>query len=366
MVDARLTKLAKVLVNYSLKLKKGDFFVIEGNVESRPLAVEVYKEAIAVGANPLIVPIYEECKEIMLRNGSDEQISYSNPLNVELMKKADALLTIWAEVNTKALTTVDPSKLNLFAKGRKESMNIYFERTANGSLRWCGTQYPTQASAMDADMSLFEYEDFVFNSGYLNEAEPAKEWERIHNEQQRLVDYLNTKKIIEVKSKDTHLTFSTEGRKWINCDGTVNFPDGEVFTSPVENSMNGHVRFTYPAIYMNREVIDVELTFKNGRVVSAKAKKDEAFLNEILKSDEGASCVGEFAIGTNYNIKQFTKNTLFDEKIGGTIHIAVGSSIGEAGGVNKSAIHWDMICDMHEGEIYADGELFYKNGKWII
>lgn len=366
MIDARLAKLAKVLVNYSLKVKKGELFIIEGNVQSEPLALAVYKEALAAGANPFIMPIYEESRELLLRHGSDEQISYSNPVSVEMMKRADALLSIWAEVNTKALTTVDPSKMNLFAKGRREALDIYHERTAKGTLRWCGTQYPTQASAMDADMSLAEYEDFVFNSGYMNSPDPAKEWERIHNEQQRLVDYLNTKKTIEVISKATHLTFSTEGRKWINCDGTVNFPDGEVFTSPVENSMNGHVRFTYPAIYMNREVLDVELTFENGRVMSAKAKKDEAFLNEMLKSDEGAGIVGEFAIGTNYNIKQFTKNTLFDEKIGGTIHIAVGASVGEAGGINKSSIHWDMICDMHEGEIYADGELFYKDGKWII
>ncbi len=366
MLDARIIKLAKVLVNYSLKVKKGDLFVINGNTYAQSLALEVYKEALAVGANPVLTPIYEDFKELLLRHGTDEQIAFSNPLNIELMKKADVLLDIWAEGNTKSLTSVDPAKLNLYAKGRRAMLDIFHERTENGTLRWCGTQYPTYASAMDANMSLTEYEDFLFSSCYIDSAEPAKEWERIHTEQQRLVDYLNRKNTIEVKSKDTQLIFSTEGRKWINCDGTLNFPDGEVFTSPVENSMNGHVRFSYPAIYMNREVVDVELTFKNGRVVSAKAEKDEAFLNEILKTDEGASGVGEFAIGTNYNIKQFTKNTLFDEKIGGTIHIAVGASIGEAGGKNKSSIHWDMICDMSEGEIFADGELFYKDGKWII
>ncbi len=366
MVDPRIAKLAKVLVNYSLKLKKGDLFVIEGYTICEPLALEVYKEALAAGANPILMPIFEEFKEILLRNGSEEQIAYSNPITLETMKKADALLTIWAETNTKSLTSIDPIKLNLMAKGRKQIMEVFHERLEKGEMRWCGTQYPTYASAMDANMSLAEYEEFVFGSGYMDSVDPTKEWLRIHDEQQRLVDYLNTKKKIKVKSKDTHLTFSTEGRKWENCDGTVNFPDGEVFTSPVEDSMNGHVRFSYPAIYMNREVEDVELTFENGRVVSAKAKKDEAFLNEILKTDDGAKAVGEFAIGTNYNIKQFTKNTLFDEKIGGTIHIAVGASVGETGGKNKSAIHWDMICDMHEGEIYADGELFYKDGKWII
>ncbi|MGE5632235.1 MAG: aminopeptidase [Caulobacteraceae bacterium] len=366
MVDARLVKLAKVLVNYSLKLKKGDLFVIEGNTFSGPLALEVYKEALAAGANPVIVPGYEDQKELLLRHGSDEQIAFSEPFSIEIMKRADALLTIWAEGNTKALTSVDPAKLNLFAKGRRAALDIYHERTAKGEMRWCGTQYPTYASAMDANMSLSEYEDFVFGSGYMDSPDPEKEWKRIHNEQQRLVDYLNNKKKIEVKSKNAQLTFNMEGRKWINCDGTVNFPDGEVYTSPVEDSMNGYVRFTYPAVYMNREVEDVELTFKNGRVISAKAKKDEAFLNKILKTDEGASGVGEFAIGTNYNIKQFTKNTLFDEKIGGTLHIAVGAGIGEAGGLNKSSIHWDMICDMSDGEIYADGEVFYKNGKWVI
>ncbi|MHB1394241.1 MAG: aminopeptidase [Clostridia bacterium] len=366
MVDARLTKLAKVLVNYSLKLKKGYLLVIESNTQCEPLAIEVYKEALAAGANPILTPVFEAYKEVLLRNGSEEQIMFSNPFTLEMVKRADAMLTIWAEINTKSLTSIDPIKLNLVSKSRKQMMDIFHERLEKGEMRWCGTQYPTYASAMDANMSLTEYEDFVFSSGYMDSAEPAKEWERIHNEQQRLVDYLNNKKTIEVKSKDTQLTFSTEGRKWINCDGTVNFPDGEVFTSPVENSINGHVRFSYPAIYMNREVEDVELTFENGRVVSAKAKKDEVFLNEILKTDEGAKAVGEFAIGTNYNIKQFTKNTLLDEKIGGTIHIAVGAGIGEAGGKNKSSIHWDMICDMSEGEIYADGVLFYKDGKWII
>lgn len=366
MVDARLTKLAKVLVNYSLKLKKGELFIIEGNTLCEPLALEVYKEALAAGANPILMPIWEPYKEMLLKNGSREQIEYCNPFNLEVVKRADAKLNILAEANTRSLASIDPVKLNFMLKGRKQISKIFHERIEKGEMRWCGTQYPTYASAMDANMSLSEYEDFIFSSCCIDSAEPAKEWERIHNEQQRLVDYLNSKSKIEVKSKDTQLTFSLEGRKWVNCDGTVNLPDGEVFTSPVENSMNGHVRFSYPAIFMNREVEDVELTFENGRVVSAKAKKDEAFLNEILNTDEGAKAVGEFAVGTNYNINRFTKNTLFDEKIGGTIHMAVGASVGKTGGKNKSAIHWDMICDMHDGEIYADGELFYKNGRWII
>lgn len=366
MVDARLTKLAKVLVNYSLKLKKGDLFVIEGSIYGQLLALEVFKEALAAGANPVLMPTFEDYKELLLRHGSDEQIAFPEPFGIEVMKRADALLTIWAEGNTKSLTSFNPEKMNLLAKRRSIALSIYNERSGNGSLRWCGTQFPTYASAMDANMSIIEYEDFIFNSGYLNSPEPAKEWERIHNEQQRLADFLYDKKTITLNSKDTQLTFNVGGRKWINCDGRVNFPDGEVFTSPVEDSMNGYIRFSYPAVYMNREVEDVQLTFENGKIISATAKKDEAFLNEILKTDEGANKAGEFAIGTNYNIKKFTKNILFDEKIGGTIHIAVGAGIREAGGTNKSSIHWDMICDMSEGEIRSDGILFYKNGKWII
>lgn len=366
MPDARIVKLAKVLVNYCLNLKQEDLFVIEGNTFCEPLALEVYREALAAGANPVLMPRFKDSKELLLKYGTDEQISFSEPFGIEIMRRADAILTIWADDNTKSLTSADPAKLNLFSKGRGAAMDIYHDRTRNRKLRWCGTLYPTGAYAMDANMSLTEYEDFVFGSCYIDSPEPSLEWERIHNEQQRLVNFLNSKKIIELKSLDTQLTLSTEGRKWINCDGKMNFPDGEVYTSPVEDSMNGHIRFSYPAIYMNREVEDVRLTFEKGRVVSASANKDEAFLHEILKTDEGASRVGEFAVGTNYNIRKFTKNILFDEKIGGTIHIAVGASIGETGGKNKSSIHWDMICDMNEGEIYADGILFYKNGKWVI
>lgn len=371
MVDKRLNKLAKVLVNYSLRLKKGDFFLIDSHTVSEPLVKEVFKEALLVGANPIITPLnahpYEECNEILLKYGSDEQISFVNPASRLLVDKIDAFLTIWGDLNTKSLNNIDPAKMKLRSKARKEVQETYMRRMGDGSLRWCGTQYPTYAAAMDADMSLSEYEEFVFSAGYINTDDPESEWKRIHEHQQKYVDFLNGKSKIEVKAKDTHLTIDVSGREWINCDGRVNFPDGEVFTSPVENSINGHIRFSYPAIYMEREVEDVTLEFKDGVVVSAKAKKGEDFLNEILHTDEGASRVGEFAIGTNYNITKFTKNMLFDEKIGGTIHMAVGASIMEAGGKNVSAIHWDMLCDMKDGgEIYADGELFYKDGKFLI
>ncbi|MDF2520846.1 MAG: peptidase [Clostridia bacterium] len=241
------------------------------------------------------------------------------------------------------------------------------QKIGSGELNWCGTQYPTNSAAMDANMSLWEYEEFLFEACHLNSADPVAEWMKVHDEQERIVQILDTKKHLEFKSKDTQLTLDVEGRKWVNCDGKVNFPDGEIYTSPIENSVNGHIRFSYPAIHMGNEVEDIVLTFKDGKVVDAKAAKGEEFLKKMLASDEGASRVGEIAIGTNYKIPKFTKNILFDEKLGGTIHLAVGASLPEAGGQNQSGLHWDMICNMKDGgEIYGDGELIYKDGKFVI
>jgi aminopeptidase len=367
MVDSRITKFAKVLVNYSLRLKKGDFFIIEGSMVSEQLLKEVYKEALLVGAHPFINVNIEGTTEIMLKLGSDEQISYIDPLEKVFFQNTQAILTVQGSSNTKNLINIDPAKLSLRSKSRNELFMGMLHRMESKELNWCGTQFPTHSAAMDANMSLWEYEDFLFEACHLNSDDPVSEWKKVHDEQQRLVDILNTKSHFEFRSKDTHLTLSVEGRNWVNCDGQINFPDGEIFTSPVENSINGHIRFTYPAIHMANEVEDVVLTFKDGKVVNAAAKKGEEFLKEILATDEGASMVGEIAIGTNYNIKKFTKNILFDEKLGGTIHLAVGASLPETGGVNQSAIHWDMICDMKVGgEIYADGELIYKDGKFII
>lgn len=367
MVDSRISKFAKVLVNYCLRLEKGDFLVVEGSTIAEPLLKEVYKEALLAGAHPLIYASLEGISEIMYKLGCDEQISYISPVEKAVFDNAKALLTVWGNSNTKDLINVDPAKLSLRSKSRSVLFTTMLNRIANKEMKWCGTQYPTNSAAMDANMSLWEYEDFLFEACRLNSDDPVAEWQKLHDEQQRLIDILDTKKHLEFKSKDTYLTLDVTGRKWVNCDGLENFPDGEIFTSPIENSVNGHVRFTYPAVHMGNEVEDIVLIFKDGKVVNATAKKGEEFLKKMLATDEGASMVGEIAIGTNYNITKFTKNILFDEKIGGTIHLAVGASLPEAGGLNQSAIHWDMICDMKDGgEIYADGELIYKDGKFVI
>jgi aminopeptidase len=367
MKDNRIEKMAKVLVNYSLNLQKGEVFAISANTISEPLMLAMYKEALLAGANPIMAPIIGEASELLLKYGSDEQLAYVNPVEKLVFENFDAMLTVWGEQNTKSLSNIDPSRMSKRSKARTGVMKTYMDRMGNGTFKWCGTQFPTYSAAMDADMSLLEYEEFVFDACFLNHEDPVAEWKKFHDIQEKYVEYLNTKSHFEVKSKDSHITFSTEGRKWVNCDGRINFPDGEIYTSPIEDSINGVVRFSFPAIYMGREVEDVELTFKDGKVVKATAKKGEDFLHSVLDTDAGARMVGEFAIGTNNNIKKFTKNILFDEKLGGTIHIAIGGGFPEIGGKNESAIHWDLICDMKDGgEIYADGELFYKEGKFII
>jgi aminopeptidase len=240
-------------------------------------------------------------------------------------------------------------------------------RSAEGSLRWVGAQYPCPAYAQDADMSLRDYEIFVYSATFADRDDPVAEWQKVHDDQQRIVDWFRGKEMLTVKSPNADLSLSIEGRTFINSDGKKNMPSGEVFTGPVEDSANGWVNFTYPAIRGGREVEGVRLEFENGKVVKATAEKNEAYLLSQLEADEGAKYLGEFAIGTNYGIQQFTKSILFDEKIGGSFHMAVGAGYPETGSVNKSSIHWDFICDVREdSEIRVDGELLYKDGQFQI
>jgi aminopeptidase len=274
---------------------------------------------------------------------------------------------IWTDANTKQLTNADPAKQSRRAVARRPLFERLLERAAKKELRWSGTIHPTQAFAQDAEMSLREFEDFVYKASLVHEPDPISAWKKVSKEQQRVTDWLNKARQIHVVGSDTDLKLEVIGRNWINCDGHENFPDGEIFTGPIEESMNGHIRYTYPACLHGREVEDVQLQFKDGKVVKAAAAKNEQFLLKMLETDEGARYVGEFAFGTNPGIQRFTKNTLFDEKIGGTIHIAIGTGYPESGSKNKSAIHWDMVCDLRKGgEVRVDGTLFLKDGEILI
>ena len=366
-MDPRVEKLADVMVNYSLELKKGDWVRIQGTPSAMPFIKVFYKKAIEIGANPFYLPIVDDLIEIHLKYGSDEQLKFVPETLKYEAEHLDALMAVFGYDNTKFLSNTDPQRQALAQVARKSIFERILERTAKGEMRWCGTAYPLVSAAQDGEMSLTEYEDFVYTAGALHLKDPVSHWKEVSRKQAKTCKFLDSKSEFKIVAADTELTFKAGGRKWINCDGKENFPDGEVFTGPIENSVNGKIRYSFPACYQGHEVENVVLTFKDGKVVDFTADKNIEFLEQMLNMDEGARYVGEIAIGTNYEIKKFTRNTLFDEKIGGTCHVAVGASLPESGGVNKSALHWDMVCDLREGgEIYADGELFYKDGKFLL
>lgn len=367
MITEYIKKLAKVLCHYSLNIKKNEIVKIEGKYNSLPLIISFYEEVLNKGAFPFVKIIIEETMEIFYKKAKEFQLKFIFPFDWLELKKVSSYLTIWTDFNKKYLTNVKSERIALFRKARKNYYAKLLSKIAKKEIKWCGTVYPDIANAMDAEMSLMEYEDFVFKSCFLDKKDPIKEWEKLSKWQEKIIRFLSKKEKIKVVGNSVDLEFSVKGRKWINCDGKENFPDGEIFTSPIENSANGFIRFSFPCVYGGKEVDGVELHFKEGEVVKAKAEKNEDYLLALINSDEGAKRIGEFSFGTNYNIQRFVKNTLFDEKIGGTIHLALGSSLFETGGKNKSSIHWDMVCDLRkEGEIYADNELIFKNGKFLI
>jgi aminopeptidase len=275
-------------------------------------------------------------------------------------------IAIFCEPNPKRLTNVDPAKIRTHRAATSEIQQIIHKREAEGKYRWTGLPYPAEAEAQEAAMALPEYEDFVYGSCLVDRNDPVAEWKKVRERQDKICRFLNRASEIHMLGEDTDLSFSVRGRKWVNCSGEKNMPDGEVFSAPVEDSVNGVIRFTFPGIYSSREIEDIELTFKAGKVVKAWAAKGGDLLEQLLKI-EGADRLGEVAIGTNYGITRFTKNMLFDEKMGGTIHMALGfNSAPETGGKNMSAVHWDILKDLKkDGEIYADKKLFYKNGKFL-
>lgn len=367
MADPRVDKLAHLVVNYSVGVHKGDWVMIWSDVEATPLVNAVVREVLRAGAHPEVLLGVDEIQETVLRESSDEQLEWTSPANVLRGEKVNCLINIRAGSNTRTLSAIDPKKQQLAQRAQFKAMETMYKRLDSGDLRWTITQFPCSAFAQEADMSLREFEDFVYGATFADQPDPVKCWQDIHDMQQRMVDWLKGKKRIEVHGPNAKLTLSIEGRTFINSDGRKNMPSGEIFTSPVEDSVNGWVNFSYPAIYGGREVEGVRLEFKEGRVVKATAKKNEEFLLSQLDLDANARIVGEWAIGTNYGIQRFSKSILFDEKIGGTMHLAVGRGFTEAGGTNVSILHWDFICGMQDdSEIRVDGDLFYKNGQFQI
>ncbi len=367
MADPRVVNLARTLVSYSTKVQKGDLVAISGGPLAAPLIREVYRNVVRAGGHPYVRSSVEGLQSIFYEEADDDQLQHIDRVEQMVRSEFDVSIGIRAAENTRSLSNVDPARQSVRAKAYAPLMETFMRRSSSGEFRWVGTLFPTPAFAQDAEMSLADFEDYVYGTTFSDAEDAVAEWNEVHVFQQRLVDWLAGKKSVEVKGPNIEMTLSIEGRSFINSDGTHNMPSGEIFTGPVEDSVNGWVKFTYPAVTHGREVEGIELKFEDGKVVSATAEKNEDFLKAQLDTDPGARFLGEWAIGTNKKIDRFIKNILFDEKIGGTIHMAVGAGYPETGSKNKSAIHWDMICDMRDGgEIYVDGELFYRSGEFLI
>jgi len=367
MRDARLVKLADVLVNFCVAVKPGQLVRMTGPSVAEPLIVELYRHVLAAGGHPFVQMLPDVLEEIFYKTAADQQLAYQNPIRKFITETIDCSIGIWGEENTKALTHCDPAKIAMVSAANQPNIKRFMERSAEGRLNWVGVQYPCHAAAQDAEMSLAEYEDFVFTACLLTQPDPVAAWKAVSQRQQRLVDFLNGKRDYHVVAANgTDVRMSVAGRTWINCDGHLNFPDGEVFTGPVLDSVNGTICFSFPAVHNGREVNDVKLTFKDGKVIHADASKGKDFLISMLDMDGGSRFLGECAIGTNYSIQNYTKNTLFDEKIGGTVHFALGAGYPETGNTNQSGLHWDMVVDLRKGGfIEIDGEKFSENGQFL-
>jgi aminopeptidase len=364
--DPRVERLAGVLVDYSTQVRPGDLVCIGSSLAGAPLVSALYEKVLAAGGHPQLRADLDGEAEALLTHGSDAQLEWLNPAPMDEIERADVRIAIEAEANTRGLTGVDPARQARHARAREPLRKRYFERSAAGELRSVVTLYPTHATAQDAEMSLDEYEDFVYRAGLLDNDDPVSAWMALGERFVRLAGWLGGKRELRVVGDGTNLTLGVAGRTWIPCDGRENFPDGEVFTGPEETSVHGTVRFSYPASYAGRRVSGIELEFEAGEVVRCRAERGQKFLREMLALDDGARRAGEFSFGMNEAVREFTGHTLFDEKIGGTVHLALGASYPESGGKNESALHWDLVCDLRTGsEVYADGELVYRDGRFL-
>jgi aminopeptidase len=368
MNDLRLNKFAQILIKYSTKVKPGDKVVITSSTCAEPFMQALYEQVLDAGAYPHILLDLSGQDEIFYNHASKDLLDFVPIFHQAAFDEFDVLIKVRAESNTRQLENVAPDRLSRRQKAMSSLLEAQMQRGADKSLRWMSTLYPTQAYAMEAEMGYQAYQDFVYKAIHAdaNTHDPVAYWQKLEQDQEHILQRVTGHDQVVLRGPNVDLTLSIRKRIFINGAGEHNMPDGEIYTGPVENSANGWVHYSYPAIYEGRQVDGVELTFENGRVIKASASKNEDFLLEMLDTDPGARYLGEFAIGTNMEINRFTHSILFDEKIGGSFHTALGASYPETGGVNKSVIHWDMICDMRQdAEILIDGELFYRNGQFV-
>jgi aminopeptidase len=368
MPDPRVTRLARLLVDYSTHIQPNDKVAILGQPAVAPLIEAIYERVLERGAYPHLMLNLPGLDEIWLRKANEAQLEYFSPFQRMVINSFDATINIDGSPNTRELSGIEPARQTTRRRAYAPLLATYMERGAVGALKWVRAAFPSTGYAQDADMSLRDYETFVFSACHTeDDDDPIAFWQSAQAEQQRLVDWLKPRDRVIVRGPNVDLTLSIKGRTFLNSCGTHNMPDGEIYTGPVEDSVNGWVRFTYPVVVNGVEVDGIEIQFENGKATHATARKNQAYLISTLDTDAGSRYLGEFAVGTNFGVKRFTKNILFDEKIGGTIHMAFGKGYPETGSKNDSALHWDMICDMRDGsEIWVDGELMYQGGQFKI
>jgi aminopeptidase len=367
MIDPRVANLARILVGYSTEVAEGETCVIEGPTAAEPLIAAVYEEVLRAGGNPVVSLSMEGQSATYFRAASDAQLEWISPLSEWASEHADCRIAVGADTNTRQLSGVPPERQTRRQAATRHLMQRMMERAAEGSHRWVYTIYPTNAYASDAEMSLREFEDFYFRACLADDGDPLGAWKRAAGEWRRLADWVEGHEEVHITAPGTDIRLGIEGRHVIAADGIHNMPDGEFFTGPVEDSAEGEVSFHLPSMIGGREVSGAWLRFEGGKIVEAHAERGEEFLIELLDTDEGARRLGEIGIGTNYGIDRGTRNVLLDEKIGGTVHLAVGASYPESGGTNESAVHTDMVCDLRRGgRLEVDGELVQEDGRFVI
>ncbi|MEX1140761.1 MAG: aminopeptidase [Thermoleophilaceae bacterium] len=367
MRDSRVEALAQILVRYSTKVETGDVCVIQGPTTGEPLIQAVYEEVLRAGGLPVMQLVTEEAQAAFFELASDEQLDWVQPPAEWAAEHADVRIVVMADANARALSGADPAKQARAQRARRKIMEMSMRRAAEGKHRWALTLFPTHAYAGEAGMSLSAYERFFYDACLVADGDPVTAWQRQSDEVVRLAEWIEGREEVHVTAPGTDVRLGIAGRTWVPCVGTHNMPDGELFTGPVEDAVDGEVAFSFPASYGGREVSGVRLRFEAGRVVDASAERGEAFLIEMLDTDDGARTLGELGIGTNYGIATATKEILLDEKIGGTVHMAIGAAYPETGAVNKSAVHWDMVCDLRQGgSIHVDGIELQRDGTFLV
>lgn len=367
MRDVRAEALAQILVRYSTRVGKGDVCVVQSTTAAEPLVQAIYEEVLRAGGLPILQLSTDGAQAAFYDLASDDQLDWIPPTAEWVAENADARIAILADVNARELSGSDPKKQARVSRARQGLMETSMRRSAAGEYRWAVTLFPTHAYASEAGMSLRDYEDFYYAACLATDGEPVTAWERQADEVKRLAEWIEGKEEVRVTAPGTDITLGVAGRHWIPCFGEHNMPDGEFFTGPVEDSVNGEIAFSFPASYGGRTVAGVRLRFEDGKVVDASADTGEDFLIEMLDTDDGARRLGEIGIGTNYGISTGTREILLDEKIGGTVHMAIGMSYPETGGTNASAVHWDMVCDLREGgALVVDGVELQRDGRFLV